>query len=306
MDMDDPSQTAWLAAARAVHFASCLLVGGVWAFDRLVAGRTPGPTPGWHRLGGRLLAVATPVAAASGAAWFVLVAAGMSGSTVPAALSPAVLGPVWFQTQFGRAWQAHAAAWACGAVAAAVWARTRRGSTAATVAAAVLVGGLAWASHGGTGPAPAWHRAADVLHLLASAVWPAGLVPLALLLRSTARSTDPAVAAATARLARRFSDASLAAVGLLTATGLVDAYCLIGSVGALFTTAYGRVLTVKLALFAALVALGAVNRIVLVPRLSADRSTAGRLGWSVAAEVVFGTAVVAAVGLLGLIEPART
>ncbi len=144
-----------------------------------------------------------------------------------------------------------------------------------------------------------------MVHLLASAVWPAGLVPFALALWTLGRSAEPDRRAEASRLARRFSAASLSAVGLLTATGLVAGWCLLGSVGALFTTAYGRVLAVKLALFAGMVGLGAVNRLVLVPRVAAGGPAAGRLRLSVAAEVVLGTGVVAAVGLLGLLEPAR-
>ena len=48
--------------------------------------------------------------------------------------------------------------------------------------AAAVVGGIAWSGHGATGPAPLWHRAADVLHLLIGAVWPTGLLPLAVML----------------------------------------------------------------------------------------------------------------------------
>ena len=303
MDMDDPSLTAWLAAVRAVHFASCLLIAGTWAFDRLIAGAAAGR---WRRLAAGLLLVATPLALVSGAAWFVLVAAEMSGTGIAEAMHAAVLGPVWSHTQFGRAWQVHAAAWLIGTVSYGVWAATGRGTWVGLAAAAVLVGGLAWAGHGGTGPAPVWHRSADVAHLLASVVWPAGLVPFALVLWTVGRSADPDRWAEASRLTRRFSAASLFAVGLLTATGLVASWCLLGSIGALFTTAYGRVLAVKLALFAAMVGLGAVNRSVLTPRLSADGpATARLLRRTVALEIVLSTGVVAAVGLLGLLEPAQ-
>ena len=297
MDMDEPGLTAWLAAVRAVHLAGCLLIGGVWAFDRLAV---RGTVPGWRRLATALLWAATPLALVSGVAWLVLVTAAMSGLPVTA-VRPGTLGVVWWHTQFGRAWQLHAAFWLGGAIVAA----TYRGRWAGLPLAAGLVGSLAWAGHGGTGPAPAWHRAADVVHLLASAVWPAGLVPFALLLRKLALSADPDRWVTLARLARRLSAASLSAVGLLTATGLFDSWCLLGSVGALFTTAYGRVLLVKLVLFTGMVGLGAFNLLVLTPRLTAGGTTVRRLHIAVSVEVVLGSAVVAAVGLLGLLEPAR-
>jgi putative copper resistance protein D len=303
MDMDDPAVTAWLAAARAVQFASCLLIGGVWAFDRLVAVTA---SSRWRRLAAWLLVTATPLALLSGAAWLVLVAAEMTGTSITKAMGRDVLGPVWSQTRFGRAWQVHAAVWLAGAITAVVWAVTRRGRWVGLGLSIALVGGLAWSGHGNTGPAPAWHRAADVMHLLASAVWPAGLVPFALMLRSEARSAEPGRHAEIARLTRRFSAASLTAVALLTGTGLFDSYCLLGSVGALFTTPYGRTLLVKLVLFTAMVGLGAVNLLLLKPRLADDDGTlAGRLRLSVTAEVVLGVGVVAVVGLLGLLEPGR-
>ena len=304
MDMDDPALTAWLAVARCAHFAACLLVGGVWAFDRWVGAAV---RPRWRRIAVGLLWTATPAVLVSGAAWLWLVVAEMSGLPVTQALRPAVLATVWLRTQFGRAWQAHAVAWAVGAVAAVVWTATRRGAWVGLVAAATLVGGLAWAGHGGTGPAPAWHRAADVLHLLASAVWPAGLVPFALVVGTVARSDAQDRWHDVARLTRRFSSASLTAVAVLTATGLFNSYCLLGSPRALLTTPYGRVLTAKLVLFATLVGLGAANRLVLAPRLTRDGPAATRhLRRNVIVEVILGTGVVAAIALLGLLEPART
>jgi putative copper export protein len=302
MDMDDPSLTGWLAAARAVHLAGCLLIAATWLFDRLIAGRAAG----WRRVAVVLLWIATPLAAASGVAWFVFVAADMSGVSVPEALHVAVLRLVWSQTRFGHTWQLHAAVWAAGTAMLAVWTATGRGAWAGLILAVGLVGGLAWAGHGSTGPVPDWHMSADLLHLLASAVWPAGLVPFALLLRRVCRSTDADRWEQAARLTRRFSAASLIAVGTLTATGLFDGWCLVGSLDALFHTTYGRVLLLKVGLFTGMVALGAVNLLVHKPRLRLDAATATRqLRWNVAIEVALATGVVTAVGLLGLLEPGR-
>jgi putative copper resistance protein D len=301
MDMDDPSLTAWLAAIRAVHFACCLLVGGVWAFDRLVAAGTPG----WRRLATGLLWTATPIAFLSGAAWLVVVAADMGDVPVGDVFRSGVMRTVWTQTRFGTAWQVHAAFWVAGVISLTLWSLTGRGRWPGLACAGGLVGGLAWAGHGSTGPAPVWHMTADVTHLLASAVWPAGLVPFALLLRRVAAPPDPDRRAVVHRLTRRFSAASLTAVALLTATGLLNSWCLLGSIGNLLTTPYGRMLLVKLVLFTTMVGLGAFNLLVLSPRLPNGDAAVGHLRVTVTVEMVLGVGVIVAVGLLGMMEPGR-
>src|SRR5262249_56858630 len=66
----------------------------------------------------------------------------------------------------------------------------------------------------------------------------------------------------------RFSTLGLISVGLLIATGIVNGWILAGSVPALIGTGYGRLLLAKVALFFAMVAVAAVNRLRLTPRLA--------------------------------------
>src|SRR5262249_32401233 len=66
----------------------------------------------------------------------------------------------------------------------------------------------------------------------------------------------------------RFSTLGLISVGLLIATGIVNGWILAGSVPALIGTDYGRLLLAKVALFLAMVAVAAVNRLRLTPRLA--------------------------------------
>jgi putative copper export protein len=341
--MDDPILTRWLAAARAVHFACCLLIAGVWVFDRLVMPRALAVR---RRPAIGLLAVATLLAGLSGIAWFFLVAADMGDESLATVIRDHVtLRLVWSQTRFGRTWQLHSAFWTVGIAAGAVWrtrsarlaaprcvlaqgsasdgrprfpARVRSGArlnidddpmeperAIALVAGLGLVGSLAWAGHGDTGPDPTWHLTADVLHLLATTVWPAGLVPFLLVLVRVGRSDDPDRWTVLHRITRRFSAASVAAVALLVLTGAVNSWCLLGSVGALFSTPYGRVLAVKLVLFIVMFGIGAVNLLRLKPRVATGSVVARRLRVNVTIEIVLGTFIVALVGLLGLLEPAR-
>jgi copper resistance protein D len=304
MDMDDPSLTTWLAIVRAIHFASCLLIASVWIFDRLVV---KGSVPAWRRMAMAILLIATPLALVSGAAWFVLVTANVSDLSFTGAMhSPNVLKLVLLQTRFGRAWQIHLVFWSTGVVVAGIWMMLGRGRWIGLVSGIGLVGGVAWAGHGSTGPAPAWHLTIDVLHLLAAAVWPAGLVPLGLILPGMIRSDQTDHGMEVSNIVRRFSACSLIAVGLLTLTGAFNSWCLLGSFHALFTSSYGRVLLVKLVFFAGMVGLGAMNLLVLKPWLGEGAITTRRLWRNVIIEIVLGAGVVAAVGLLGLQEPSRT
>src|SRR5262249_47479742 len=134
---------------------------------------------------------------------------------------------------------------------------------ASAFAAALVHSGHAAATAGWLGT---FHRAADGLHLIAASAWLGGLLPLALLL-AAARPAE--ISLALARDATlRFSTLGLISVGLLIATGIVNGWILAGSVPALIGTDYGRLLLAKVALFLAMVAVAAVNRLRLTPRLA--------------------------------------
>lgn len=115
---------------------------------------------------------------------------------------------------------------------------------------------------------------ADWGHLLGAAVWLGGLAGLVV----TASFLHPPVTGGpNTRLrvvARRFSYTALVCVGVLTLSGLWTAWIHVGALPPLFTTLYGQTLLVKLALFLALVALGAFNLLWLLPRMDAARVAA--------------------------------
>jgi putative copper resistance protein D len=76
----------------------------------------------------------------------------------------------------------------------------------------------------------------------------------------------------------------------------------------LFTTPYGRLLLVKLALFAILVAFGARNRFLVKAKLTktaADPDSLAQLRRNVLWEAYLGVAVVVIVACLGVTPPAR-
>jgi copper resistance protein D len=130
-----------------------------------------------------------------------------------------------------------------------------------------------------TGHAAAWGDvtpsvAVDWAHAVAALAWTGGLLGLALaVLPRHAALPPPVVAVVGCRFSR------LAGFCLLTVvvTGIYNAWSQLGVVSRLWTTPYGRVLLVKVAVVVALVWLGAVNRYVVVPRLG-DRRVRGGFG----------------------------
>ena len=100
--------------------------------------------------------------------------------------------------------------------------------------------GLGRASTAGSGIAGAIHIAADILHLVAAAAWIGALVPLAVLLQATSRNGNAASIAVGREAVLRFSTLGVASVCTLMATGIINAWLLVGTVSALVETNYGR------------------------------------------------------------------
>jgi mono/diheme cytochrome c family protein len=93
-------------------------------------------------------------------------------------------------------------------------------------------------------------------------------------------------------------------VGTLTITGLYSSWVQVTTLPAL-ATPYGLTLIVKLLLLIPLLLLGALNLLRLSPRLSKEETAAGQLRRSVTAETILATLLLAVVGLLISLEPAR-
>jgi copper resistance protein D len=302
---------------RAIHFAATMMAAGIVFFIVFVAApairaATPDKTlrgqlwpqlafTGWFSL---VLAVG------SGAAWFILTASAMSG-TPPGELTADVLQTVLTQTHFGVATIARLIAAGVLAVAFALLlsALDRRWiEAAAALAAATFAGGLAWTGHalGGQGAEGIIHPIADVLHLIAAAAWVGALVPLALLL-SAAGKDNALVIARAATL--RFSTLGVICVGTLLVTGIVNTWYLAGSVEALTGTLYGQLLLAKIAVFLVMVAIAAVNRQWLTPRLvqndsaAAAQSALRQLRRNATIEALAGAIVICIVAVLGTKPP---
>jgi putative copper resistance protein D len=184
---------------------------------------------------------------------------------------------------------------------------------ASGVLAAALFVSIAWTGHAASAPGAAqpWTLAADALHLLAASIWPAGLLPFALFLSFAACDAMAPHLVPVMKTARCFSAISFITVFILAATGAVNALFLVGSFSALVASIYGRVLCLKLLLFAAMLILASYNRWRMLPGLfatgqpGASRFLLQRLRRFVLAELLLALAVILAVALLGTLPPPR-
>jgi len=125
----------------------------------------------------------------------------------------------------------------------------------------------------------------SMLHLWCGAFWLGALWPL---LR-VARDGDDSL---TASLAARFGNIALILVALLIAAGALLLYRLLGGLAEMWTSDYGRMLSVKLLLVVALLFAAALNKLRLTPRLAAgDAAAAVHLRRSIGLEMILGSLI---------------
>jgi putative copper resistance protein D len=277
-----------LIFCRFLHFGTLMtLAGGTVLFPVLTAGAVPGF---WRpvRIG---LAVAVAVTTV---AWLLLLSAVLVGDWL-AALDPASIGAVLFDTQFGHLWL-----WRLGFAAALVLISPWQAPTA--LLSALLLASLALTGHAvrESGIVGLLHEANQAVHLIAAGLWIGGLGVLAATIAWGRRDGIGLLD----RALRRFSGLGYTAVGAILATGIVNIRFVIDTRASFANTAYGIVLLVKIILVMGMLALAMTNRFVLTSALaSAPAATRRRLLWSVGIELALGLAVVAAVSVLGTLSP---
>lgn len=151
---------------------------------------------------------------------------------------------------------------------------------------AVIAGGLA--------------IAANALHLIGAGVWIGGLIAFSLALSLKAgRSRAGTLIAA-------FSNVARLAVIALIISGVYATWLQVGTLEALTSTVYGRILVFKLILIVPLLAIAAVNLLVTARKLKAgERIWVGRLRGLIVVEIALACGVLAAAGILTSGAPAR-
>ncbi len=289
------------AAARAVLYGAIAVVGGLlvflWLCWRRALQAVAGAGGRWRAASEALARRAVRVGlAAAGigtvASFASLAAEGATagGTSVWAALDPGVLREV-AGTRTGRvlvgqlvAWLALAGVLASRAPRRAVALRPatlgadgqalatpgRLGILALALPAVLLVLSPALEGHQTTQD-PIWANfSLDVVHVTAITTWLGGIVALLLVVpAATKRLEPPERTRLLAALLVRFSPIALRSVLVVALSGTVAAVLELDAFADLLDAGYGRAILIKASLLLVLVALGAVNRQRVVPRLRA-------------------------------------
>jgi copper resistance protein D len=115
-----------------------------------------------------------------------------------------------------------------------------------------LTASLAAVGHGsfGNGPLREAHVIGDAIHLLCAAAWLGGLIGLALFLRGANMDHNKDSVDLIRVTVTRFSRLGYVAIILLLATGVLNTISIVPRPELLVTSDYGRMLLIKIALFA--------------------------------------------------------
>jgi copper transport protein len=139
----------------------------------------------------------------------------------------------------------------------------------------------------------------DAVHMLAAAVWVAGVWLLAWTFWQRARRGEPLDARL---IATRFSITATWALVAVAISGTALGWAILGSPGRLFTTEFGRMLLIKVALVAVIGAIGLHNRRTLLPALEQPGIDV-RFYRTIIIESVLFVAVLVATALLVVANP---
>jgi len=283
--------THWIA------FLSLAALIGSLALDLLVLPHTPELRVGRRRLqilgvGCAVLLGLTTVAEA------VLRGRTMTGAGLPAVLS--ALPVIFRSTHFGHVWLLRlmlVAVILCSAGFA------RRDARMLALAGAIGVAfTTAVTGHAGDWGDRTLTAVVDWVHVVASSSWVGGLISLSIVGGGGMMTAWPAPLFET--IARRFSRmAGWSLLGVLVSGGY-NAWAQVRMPAAMWSTPYGRVLSVKLLLVLVLIGLGALARYTIVARLPHHRA-GGRLFVYVSREACLGLAVLACTAVLVHLMPAR-
>lgn len=161
----------------------------------------------------------------------------------------------------------------------------------AAVGAILAATSFAWIGHAWAAPTAGTSVALLSLHLLGVGFWLGALVPLLML----GRGQD---LARFAGAAKRFGDIALYGVAALLIVGALLLATFLRRFSELWTTDYGRLMTLKLAGVAALLGAAAFNKRRLTPRLLTHPAAARQLCRTIQLEIALGLTVLAVTATL--------
>ena len=259
---------------------------------------------------GQLLSM-TLLAVALSLAGMLAMTASMSGVAITDVDRESIEAMV-FETPMGLAWQARMLALAV--IPALVIARSSVARVARFGFAGVALASLAWTGHGAAGEATTgWVQlVADIVHLLAAGGWVGALLALGLMLVRHESRLSSADFGSMHHALDGFAKTGSIFVALLIITGSINSWMLVGpaGVGLIGSDRYVQLLAIKLALFAAMLGLAAMNRFRLTPALSRELEAGSvpsgalrALRLSVAVEAGLAATILAIVAWLGTLVP---
>jgi copper transport protein len=300
----EPASSPVHVLVRWITFVALLGAIGVVGFRWLVLPRAavgaPAPFAGSAERGARTLGVMlaalllAAVLARLAVQWAALGGDGGNAS----------IGSVLATTEWGWGWMLQLAGTLLALAGFVVASRSRAGWSLAALAVPPLALAPALSGHAAaTGSLAPLTIAVDAAHVLAGGIWIGTLfalvvagLPAALSMPAGARGP------AAARLFRRFSPIALGAAGVLLASGVVSAWAQLGSIAALFSSAYGQMLLRKLVFLVIVAAFGAFHWKRALPALGSDASV-GTLRRTATVELLMAGAVLVVTAFLVATPP---
>jgi copper resistance protein D len=237
----------------------------------------------------------------------------MSG--LPFADSSTVIPRVLFNTHYGHVWLIRVAAVA---VLCAVWLiggrdlYSRRYSMYMLIVAAAMAATRSASGHAADAGDFSLPEISDWLHLMSASIWGGGLITLSLAVFPEVLRRSGERRELIAEIALRFSRLAAIALFTIVITAAYNGWFEVGSVKALFETAYGKIIMVKIGLLVVLVILAASNRYISIPHITGLSLTRednnGAISWlirRVRAETVLIAALLVCTALLLHNMPAK-
>lgn len=303
---DFDSQSPLYAAVRWLTFLGILGVVGVVAFRLFVlsflerGGHPPGGAAMVADAGARAVRIGLGAVGLLLAALLLRLHAqlyALHGS--PGILNTGRIGSLLSGTTWGTGWLLQAVALLVAALGFALTRhRGRIGWALAALGATLLSFSPALSGHAAGVQEVGWLAIlADGLHVLGAGGWMGGLLVVTAAAIPVALRQPSGRAAAAAALINAFSPTALFFAGMVVATGVFSAWLHLGTVPALWTTAYGRTLLLKLGVAALVFGTGAYNWLKVKPALEHEH-TAGRLRRSAIVELIIALAVLAVTAVL--------
>jgi putative copper resistance protein D len=182
----------------------------------------------------------------------------------------------------------------------------RRGNPAAMLSTGLALATLAWAGHAGAseGALGALHLGSTILHLWGAGLWTGAIAAFLLLAARSAQNSEEDRHMLAAALGR-FHTTGTVVVGVLVASGLVNAALIAGLPpprAALFSP-WGQLMALKLFAFSMMLGLAALNRFRLAPAFARTQCSVALIGRSLRVELALALTILGLVAWIGLLAP---